>query len=109
MARGRTLALLTALGCGEAAAADYTVKIDGSAGTAFAGTCLVIRDKTSSSHAVGGSVPVTVQLSGDLISCAIQKKAEGGSLHVEITKSGGGIVADSSDALPFGVVIAAGR
>ena len=109
MALGRTLALIAALGCGEAAAADYTVRIDGSAGTAFAGTCLVMRDKTSSSHAVSGAVPVTVQLSGDLISCAIQKKAEGGSLHVVISKSGGGIVADTSDALPFGVLIAAGR
>jgi hypothetical protein len=90
-------------------AGEYIVEISGTEGTAFGGTCLLITANNSTNYAASGSVPLTLAFSGDIISCAIQKKAGSGHLHVAIKHSGGHVVAESSKVLPFGVVIAAGR
>jgi len=50
--------------------------------------------------------PITLAFSGDLISCAIIRKSGSGELRVAIKSAGGRVVAESSDLLPFGVVIA---
>lgn len=90
-------------------AGEFTVEIAGVAGTAFGGTCLLIVASNNASHDVSGTVPRTLEFSADLISCAIQKKAGAGGLHMVIKRASGEVVAQSSDAQPFGVVMAGGR
>jgi len=90
-------------------AGEYTVEIAGPAGTAFGGTCLLIAASQNASHDVSGTVPRTLEFSGDLISCAIQRKSGSGGLHVVIKRPSGEVVAESSDVQPFGIVMAAGR
>jgi hypothetical protein len=50
-----------------------------------------------------------LEFSGDIISCAIQRKTESGHVQMVIKDSNGSVVAASTETLPFGVVIAAGR
>jgi hypothetical protein len=90
-------------------AADYTVAIDGDAGATFAGTCLLVIAKEAARRTVTGPVPATFSFSGDIISCAVQKRTGRGALHVQITGADGHVVAQSADVLPFGVVLAGGR
>ena len=90
-------------------AGEYIVDINGPKGAAFGGSCLMITAGSSASHVVAGSVPVRLGFSGDSISCAIQPKVASASLQIVIKNSKGLIVGESSELLPFGVVIAAGR
>ena len=97
-------------GCDTAIGGEFTVEIGGAAGATFGGTCLLIAaDKSAANHETSGTVPLTFEFAGDLISCAIQKKAGPGQLRIVIKNTGGQIVGQSSDVQPFGVVIAAGR
>ena len=90
-------------------AADYTVAIDGAAGATFGGTCLLIIAKEASKHTVSGPVAATFSFSGDMISCAVQKRTGGGTLQLMIKGADGHVVAQSAGVLPFGVVLAGGR
>ena len=103
-------AALWALASGETLrAGEFRVEIDGTQGTTFGGTCLVTTADQFKNHAASGSVPLTLAFPGDSISCAIQRKSGAGDLHMVIRIPGGRVVAESSEALPFGVLIAAGR
>jgi len=110
--RGRALAAATVLALGvwgaPACAGDFTVTITGDAGASFGGTCLTVTAREPASHRMSGPVPFTLRLSGDLVSCAIQRKTPG-HLRIVITNANGDVVADSSQEQPFGVVLAAGR
>lgn len=87
-------------------AGEYTVEISGAEG-AVGGVCLQVTARQNASRDVSGTVPLKFELSGDVISCAVQRKAGPGSLHIVIRNSGGRIVAESSQVQPFGVVVAA--
>jgi hypothetical protein len=103
-------AMMLALMSGNTLVADeYIVEISGTEGTVFGGTCLLITADNGTSYAVSGSTLLTLRFSGDLISCAIQRKAGAGSFHIVIKNSADHVVAESSKMLPFGVVIAGGR
>jgi len=109
---GRVLAaaLLVCISCsGPASAAEYTVTISGDDGASFGGTCLSMTANQPTSHPASGSVPLTLRLVGDLVSCAIQKKTGSGHLRIVIRNAVGNVVADSAQEQPFGVVLAAGR
>jgi hypothetical protein len=103
------LALISGSGCGGVGAEEYTVAIGGTGGTAFAGTCLLVTADGITRHDASGIVPLTLEFSGDLISCAIQRKEAAGTLHLVIMRPDGRPVAESSANQPFGVVMAAGR
>lgn len=90
-------------------AADFTVAIEGDAGATFGGTCLLVIAKEAAKHAVTGAVPAIFSFSGDIISCAVQKRTGSGTLHVQITGADGHVVSKSDDVMPFGVVLAGGR
>ena len=98
LASGRTLV-----------AGEYIVEIGGTEGTAFGGTCLLITANDRSSHAASGSVPLVLRFSGDVISCAVQRKTGAAHLRIVIRNSEGRVVGASTETLPFGVVTAAGR
>ena len=89
-------------------AADYTVEISGAEG-AVGGTCLLVTANQNAQRDVSGTVPLKFELSADVISCAVQRKAGSGYLHIAIRNPGGHVVAESSQLQPFGVVMAAGR
>jgi hypothetical protein len=98
-----------AIGCGVAAAGDYVVELSGTAGAPFGGVCLTISGGSHASSAVVGTVPGTFGLSGDTVSCAVQRKAGSGALHMVIRNADGRVVDQSPAAQPFGLVMAAGR
>jgi hypothetical protein len=101
--------ILAAPSAGPLLAADCTVAIDGAAGATFGGTCLLVIAKEAARHTVSGPVPATFSFSGDIISCAVQKRTGHGALQVLIKGADGHVVAQSADVLPFGVVLAGGR
>jgi hypothetical protein len=90
-------------------AGEYIVEISGTEGAVFGGTCLLLWAKNRTSYAASGLVPLRLEFSGDIISCAIQRKTESGHVQMVIKDSNGSVVAASTETLPFGVVIAAGR
>jgi hypothetical protein len=107
---GPVSALLALLALGSPLlAGEFKVDISGNAGTTTGGTCLVVSGKETRSHKASGAVPLSYVFSGDLISCAIQRKSGAGALRVTIKDASGRIVAESAETLPFGVIIAAGR
>jgi hypothetical protein len=97
------------LGCGTAVAGDYVVEVSGTEGTPFGGVCLMITGDARVTRPAVGTVPSTFGLSGDIVSCAIQRKAGAGQLHIVIRSTGGRVVDESLAAQPFGVIMAAGR
>jgi len=111
--RARSLAataVLISLSCsGEVNAGEYIVKVAGVDGTAFAATCLLLSADQARRYDVTGTVPRALEYAGDLISCAIQRRAGAGALQVVITTPEGRTVAKSSGNQPFGVIMAAGR
>jgi hypothetical protein len=88
---------------------EYIVEVGGTPGTHFAGTCLLFKGRDHSSHAAAGKVPLKLAFSGDLISCAIQRKDADGAIHLSIVTQDGRTVAISAAPQPFGVVTAAGH
>jgi hypothetical protein len=111
VARGRILlAVATWALCGEALrAGEFVVEIVGTPGTAFGGTCLVTTANQFKNHAASGSVPLTLEFSGDSISCAIQRRSGSGNLHMVIRIPDGRVVTETAAMLPFGLLLAAGR
>ena len=93
----------------ELVAREFTVEITGTEGAAFGGTCLLITGKNSTSYVASGLVPLRLEFSGDIISCAIQRKTESAYLQIVIKDSNGSIVAASTEMFPFGVVMTSGR
>ena len=65
-------------------------------------------DKTAT-YAASGMIPPRREFSGELISCAIQRKVGAGPLKISIKSASGRLVAESSLGQPFGVLIAGGR
>ena len=108
-ARAATMVLALLAGCDTAVGGEFTVEIGGAEGATFGGTCLLITADRTANHETSGTAPHTFEFAGDLISCAIQKKAGSGQLRIVIKNVSGQIVGQSSDVQPFGVVIAAGR
>ena len=103
-------AVLFSLSCAEdLSAGEYIVRIAGADGTAFAATCLLVSANQTRRYDASGTVPRALEYSGDLISCAIQRRAGAGALQVVITTPEGRTVAKSSGNQPFGVIMAAGR
>lgn len=108
----QTLLAATALVLGSGpglVAGEYIVEIGGTEGAAFGGTCLLITANNGTSYVASGVVPLRLQFSGDIISCAIQRKTESAHLEMVIKDSTGSVVAASTESRPFGIVIAAGR
>lgn len=103
------VALISASGCGGLGAEEYIVAIGGTDGTVIGGTCLLVTADRITRHDVSGILPLTLEFSGDLISCAVQPKEGAGTLHLVIMAPDGRPVAESSANQPFGVVMAAGR
>ena len=64
-----------------AVADEYVVEIGGTPGTHFGGTCLLFKGRDYSKHAAVGTVPLKLEFSGDLISCAVQRKEAEGAIH----------------------------
>lgn len=95
--------------CEALLAEDYVIGITGAAGTAVGGTCLSVTANKPTSHDASGTVPLTLEFSGDIVSCAIQRKSGAGNLRVVIKGSDGRVVAESSEVQPFGIVMASGR
>ena len=77
-------AVLTSLSCLDLNAGEYIVKVAGVDGTAFAATCLLLSADQARRYDVTGTVPRALEYSGDLISCAIQRRAGAGALQVVI-------------------------
>lgn len=112
MAIRRTLlaaAMLASMSGQTLVAGEYIVEIAGTQGIVFGGTCLLVTADKTTNYPASGSPPLTLRFSGDLISCAIQRKAGAGTLRMVIRNAAGQVVAESSKVLPFGVVIAGGR
>ena len=105
-ALGAAFALL--LGCETLIAGEFAVEISGAAGK-VGGTCLTVTGRESTRRDVSGALPLRLQMSGDLISCAVQRKAGSGHLRIVIKDAGGQIVGEGSQAQPFGIVMAAGK
>jgi hypothetical protein len=91
------------------AAGEYAVEVGGTRGIRIAGKCLLISEDKSTSHDVSGTVPLILEYSGDVISCALQRKAGTGTLQMVIKDKGGRLVAESSEMQPFGIIMAGGR
>jgi hypothetical protein len=92
-----------------AIADDFVVEIGGTEGTPFGGTCLLVVGNGYSRHETSGTVPFRVELSADVISCAIQRKAASGDLRIVIKSTAGRFVSQSAGVQPFGVIMASGR
>jgi hypothetical protein len=90
-------------------AGEYIVEIVGAKGIVFGGTCLLVTADKNTNYPASGSPPLKLRFSGDLISCAIQRKAGSGALRMVIRNGADRVVAESSKVLPFGVLIAGGR
>jgi hypothetical protein len=101
--------MLTLMSAESLVAGDYIVEIAGAPGIVFGGTCLLVTADRNTNYPASGSPPLTLRFSGDLISCAIQRKAGAGALRMVIRNAAGQVVAESSKVLPFGVLIAGGR
>ena len=107
----RTLLAVTVLASAlgrTAVAGEYIVEISGAEGT-VGGTCLLITANNNISHVAAGPVPLRLEFSGDIISCAMQRKSGAAHLRIVIRNLDGRVVGESAEALPFGIVIAAGR
>jgi hypothetical protein len=102
-------AMLASMSGERLVAGDYIVEIAGAPGIVFGGTCLLVTADKNANYPASGSPPLTLRFSGDLISCAIQRKAGTGTLRIVIRNAAGHVVAESSKVLPFGVLIAGGR
>jgi hypothetical protein len=86
-----------------------TVRVSGTAGIAFTGSCLSVNASGSRSATVEGAVPAQYEYGGTIVSCVFQKQGVGGTLTAQITAGGQTLVEDSTSA-PFGVVsVAANR
>ena len=92
-----------------AIADDFVVEVGGSDGTPFGGTCLLVVGDGYSRHETSGTVPLRLEFSADVISCAIQRKAASGDLRIVIKTTAGRFVSQSASVQPFGVIMAAGR
>jgi hypothetical protein len=101
--------MLTVMSAKTLVAGEYLVEVSGAEGIVFGGTCFLITAGNGTNYAASGSTPLTLKFFGELISCAIQRKAGSGDLHIVIKNSVGDVVAESSRTLPFGVIIAGGR
>jgi hypothetical protein len=101
-------ALLVLLSHQRVVADDFVVEIGGTEGTHFGGTCLLVVGNGYSRRETNGTVPLRLEFSADVISCAIQRQAASGDLHIIIRSAAGRLVAQSATQ-PFGVIMAAGR
>jgi hypothetical protein len=97
------------LTCGTGVASDFIVEIGGTDGTPFGGTCLLVTGNSYVKHEAIGTTPLTLELSADVISCAIQRRGGSGDLRISIKDTSGRLVATSAGVQPFGVIMAAGR
>ena len=95
--------------CHNASATDFLVEISGARGVRVGGTCLLIGPDKTASYIRSGTVPLRLEFSGELISCAIQRKVGAGALKILIKAASGRVVAESSLGQPFGILIAGGR
>jgi hypothetical protein len=113
MSVGRILSVATLLTlllrCEPGIAADFVVEIGGTEGIPFGGTCLLVTGNSYVKRETIGTTPLTLEFTADVISCAIQKRAGSGDLTILIRDTGGRVVAKSTGAQPFGVIMAAGR
>ena len=103
--------MFAALLCGgrPVVADEYILEVGGTPGIHFAGTCLLFNGRDYAKHVAVGQVPLRLEFSGDLISCALQRKEADGAIHLSIVTREGRTVAVSTAAQPFGVVTAGGH
>ena len=86
---------------------EFAVAVGGTSGLRFAGSCMTTSELGSSgTRSLEGRVPQTYYFEGQLISCAFQKMAEGGTLTVEI-RSGGKLLQQAATSAPYGMASAA--
>lgn len=108
-----TLLTLLALGCsggsGSILSSDFTIRVTGTPGTTFTGTYMAMQaDGTSNSHSVEGTTPTEYTVKANTVSVVFQKKAEAGTLRVEVLK-GGQVVSESETTAAFGIAQVATR
>jgi len=70
---------------------------------------LLVAGEDHTNHDAVGTVPLSFKFSGDVISCAIVRKAGVGEIRMVIKTVDGRVVAESAQVQPFGVVMAAGQ
>jgi hypothetical protein len=87
----------------------YQVQIDGTPGVPFSGACQVFNSSGSSTRDATGTVPLSFEVSGTIVSCSVQKKSENGNLRLTIKRNDGSIAAQSSTSQAYGVATAAAR
>ena len=66
----------------------YTVRVKGTSGLMFEGSCRAESPGVSSKGGFTGKIPAEYSFSGSRISCSLQKRQEAGRLTVEILKGG---------------------
>jgi hypothetical protein len=81
----------------------FTVKVSGTSDLEFSGYYMTITDGRISWKLVEGKVPDQYLVSGNIVSCTIQKKTEKGTLSVQIVKDGK-VVSVSETAADHGSV-----
>jgi len=83
---------------------EFEIKVSGTTGLEFSGSYMAVTSGgQSTSKSVDGVVPATYSVKGNIVSAVFQKKAESGTLKVEILK-GGKVVNSSDTTAAYGVV-----
>jgi len=96
-----SLLLCACVGPGDS---DFIIEVSGTSGLQFSGSYMsVTSGGQSTSRSVDGIVPAQYSISGYIVSCAFQKKSEGGTLKVRILKDGK-VVSYSETSATYGVV-----
>ncbi len=95
------------LGCSTSSGeSNFTIKVSGTNGLEFSGHYMTLTaGRISASKVVEGKVPDQYSVSGNIVSCTIQKKTEKGILNVQVIKDGK-IVSTSETTVAYGSVSA---
>lgn len=90
--------------------AEFSVRVEGTAGQKFSGSIMVIKaDGSSVSESMTSDVPWGKPVKGTIVSASMQKQDDGaGTLRVRILK-GSQAVAEGSTSAAYGVVAVAGK
>jgi hypothetical protein len=84
----------------------FTIKVSGTSGLEFSGHYMTVTaGRISTSKIVEGKVPDQFFVSGNIVSCTVQKKTERGILSIQIIKDGK-VVSASETTVAYGAVSA---
>ena len=84
----------------------FTIKVSGTSGLEFSGHYMTVTaGRISTSKVVEGKVPDQYSVSGNIVSCTIQKKTKSGILSIQIIKDDK-VVSASETTIAYGAVSA---